>query len=813
MFSRSALTVTMLATLGALGACGDDDPVPVTIGDHVRIDDRLSFLEEAMAGAGLLETLDEPGPLTLFAPTDAAFDALLAEYSQTESDLLSVPQLARAMAYHVHEGELTAAELERLTAITTTAGSEIHVRFGLDGVLLNDGVAFEGESIVAENGVIHVVDRVLVRPFITETRDYERAPDMPLADLSTDDSFETNDYLFIEDTGYIHDLRVFIEIEHTSVFDLYVRLTHVPTGESMVVLANPRSQRDDADIVLADSAAYDVVDDVVGGFEPEGQAFPQQRYRPIAPLEYWVGEPIDGEWELTIYDFYPEGTGRLVRWGLTATVGPDVPEPALVFDPRGRKAPVLTHGFTETVTAQVRRVGGLTGEVEIVGTAGELTAEPRTLAEDEGFSSIMFPVPRDAELGPRDVVVSAQSGDVSRIFSFDAAVVEPDASGVELLAHVPLPRLGAEGWRGNDVWGWTDPMTGAEVALVGTSVNTAFVDISDPESPVLLGTLPTETGQSDWRDIKVYQDHAFIVSEARDHGLQVFDLTQLRGASPGQTFSPTANSYVFGNAHNIAIDEDTGRAYVVGSDYDGCSGGLLAFDISTPSNPIELGCFSGGVPEGRVPGPEYPTDVYVHDVQCVVYAGPDTDHQGREVCFSSDETSIGVADVTDMANPAQLSRVTYEGVGYTHQGWLTEDHQYFIMNDEFDEVDLSFNTRSYVWDMRDLDSPVLIGFIDNPRDAIGHNTYIAGTIAYQANYTSGLRIVDIDDIASGNGSEMAYYDTYPDDEVATKSCSPGVHCGVASFRGAWSNYPYFASGTIVVSDIDRGLFVLRPGGK
>ena len=55
----------------------------------------------------------------------------------------------------------------------------------------------------------------------------------------------------------------------------------------------------------------------------------------------------------------------------------------------------------------------------------------------------------------------------------------------------------------------------------------AFVDVTDPTHPVYLGNLPTQTGNSLWRDIKVYRNYAFIVSEASGHGMQVFDLTQL----------------------------------------------------------------------------------------------------------------------------------------------------------------------------------------------------------------------------------------------------------------------------------------------
>ena len=82
----------------------------------------------------------------------------------------------------------------------------------------------------------------------------------------------------------------------------------------------------------------------------------------------------------------------------------------------------------------------------------------------------------------------------------------------------------------NDIWGWEDPETGTEYALVGMNSGTSFVDISDPVSPQVIGFLPLHsTRTSTWRDIKVYSDHAFVVADnAGEHGMQVFDLTQLR---------------------------------------------------------------------------------------------------------------------------------------------------------------------------------------------------------------------------------------------------------------------------------------------
>ena len=72
--------------------------------------------------------------------------------------------------------------------------------------------------------------------------------------------------------------------------------------------------------------------------------------------------------------------------------------------------------------------------------------------------------------------------------------------------------------------GWTDPEFGNEIALVSLFDGTAFVDITDPVNPIVLGKLDTHTIGSDWGDIKVYDNVAFIGSEAVDHGMQIHDL-------------------------------------------------------------------------------------------------------------------------------------------------------------------------------------------------------------------------------------------------------------------------------------------------
>lgn len=355
-------------------------------------------------------------------------------------------------------------------------------------------------------------------------------------------------------------------------------------------------------------------------------------------------------------------------------------------------------------------------------------------------------------------------------------------NGFDLMSQIPIDVLGGDGAEGNDSWGWTDPQTGKEYALIGTSTNAAFVDMSDASNPILIGTLPTATVNSDWRDIKTYNNHAFIVSEANGHGMQVFDLTRLRNvANPPETFTADANYNGFGSAHNIVINEESGFAYAVGSDT--FSGGPHFVNIQNPTSPTAAG--------------GYADDAYSHDAQVVTYNGPDTDHIGKEIYIGSNENQVVLIDVTDKDNPTQISTVNYSNIGYTHQGWFTENMEYFLLGDEVDEISFGNNSRTIVFDFIDLDNPVFHMEYLGPTAAIDHNGYVVGNTFYVANYTAGLRAIDISNIDSGVMVESGFIDTYiPNDNTA--------------FHGAWNIYPFFESGNIVVSDIDGGLYIVRP---
>lgn len=350
-------------------------------------------------------------------------------------------------------------------------------------------------------------------------------------------------------------------------------------------------------------------------------------------------------------------------------------------------------------------------------------------------------------------------------------------NGYDLQSTLTLNELSAGA--GNDSWGWTDPLDGKEYALVGLDNGTAFIDISDPVNPVYLGKLPTHTSSSSWRDVKTYNNYAFVVSEAGGHGMQVFDLTRLRNvANPPETFTEDAHYNGFGSAHNIVINEDSGYAYGVGT--SSFNGGPHFINIQDPLNPSAEGGYS--------------MDAYSHDAQVVMYNGPDGDYTGSEILIGSNEDELVIVDITDKANPQNISTISYTDVGYTHQGWFTEDQTYFIVGDETDELGAGFNTRTIVFDLTDLDNPQLHFSHFGATAAIDHNGYVKGDKYFLANYSAGLRVFDISNIAGGTIVEEGFFDSH-------------VSSNNANFNGAWNVYPFFASGNIVISDINRG-FVL-----
>jgi len=345
-----------------------------------------------------------------------------------------------------------------------------------------------------------------------------------------------------------------------------------------------------------------------------------------------------------------------------------------------------------------------------------------------------------------------------------------ECHGLDLVAFLPIQAMGGgRGVTANDLWGWSDSETGRDYVVQGLRDGTAFVDVTDPENPVFVGKLPKTDASpaSLWRDVKIHQDHAFIVADASGpHGVQIFD-------------------------------QDTSFAYAVGSNSGGetCGGALHMINVEDPQNPVLAGCVQPMVQAGR--GADG-----THDVQCVTYHGPDERYSGHEICLSSDGRALNVGDVTDKRNPKLLANATYPNLAYTHQGWLDESHEYFYMNDEGDEIaGLVEGTRTLIWDVRDLEDPIMVGEHVSDSPATDHNLYIVGDRMYQSNYRSGLHVFDISD--RENIKRVAHFDTVPWGE------NDGMGNIASGAIGSWSNYPFFDSGIIAVGSSKEGLFILR----
>lgn len=326
----------------------------------------------------------------------------------------------------------------------------------------------------------------------------------------------------------------------------------------------------------------------------------------------------------------------------------------------------------------------------------------------------------------------------------------------------------------NDCWGYISP-SGREYAIIGLRRGTGFVDITDPLNPEVVGSI--DDADSIWSDIRTFGHYAYNVNESGG-GVQVFDLSNIDPPARQVTLVNSLTASGLQRVHNIVVNEASQTLYLCGSNLGG--GRLIAVSLADPANPVIVGSS---------------LDIsYVHDAHVVTYT--DGPYAGREIAFVfCGSAGMKILDVTNKANMFRLSTLTYPNMRYCHQGRVTNDRQYVIFDDELDELqDPAVTvTTTRVVDVSDLSNPVLVDTFTSGQPTIDHNLYIKDDYVFEANYTSGLQIFNISDIF--NAVRVGYYDTYPLNNSL-------------EFDGAWSVWPYFPSGTVIVSDIQGGLFVL-----
>lgn len=350
------------------------------------------------------------------------------------------------------------------------------------------------------------------------------------------------------------------------------------------------------------------------------------------------------------------------------------------------------------------------------------------------------------------------------------ATPEFDASNVSLLGHVALTDFVTAPTEANEVWGYVSP-SGREYAIIGLECSVGFVEVTDPSNPVVVAEIPGPC--SIWRDMAIFQQRAYAVIDSTGNGLLVMNLSNIdSGVVTLEARTKPGNLLT---AHNIAINEASGFAYAVSTNINP---GMVVLDLSVPTNPPIAGQWS---------------NANVHDVLVVSYtSGP---FAGREIAFASAiDSGLKIVDVTDKANMFTRSTVLYPNTSIAHQAWLSEDRRFLFLGDEGDETGgLVANTTTYVIDVQDLDAASLVTSFTNGLCTIDHNMMVRGPRLFQANYTSGLRIFDITDVNAV--TEIGYFDTHPESNAT-------------SFDGAWGVYSALPSGVVLLSDIQRGLFVL-----
>jgi len=317
----------------------------------------------------------------------------------------------------------------------------------------------------------------------------------------------------------------------------------------------------------------------------------------------------------------------------------------------------------------------------------------------------------------------------------------------------------------NDVWGWTHEETGKEYALVGRTIGTSVIDVTDPDNPVDVGFFPGLN--TTWRDIKTWGDYAYVTNE-QGLGVAVLYLGDLPSGGELTGFNWEPNIPGLGqlnSCHNIYIDE-FGYAYLAGCDLN--SGGMLIVDVF--SNP--------GQPEFVAAAPA----VYSHDVFT------------RENKMYSSEIYGGVFtiyDVTDKQNITELGSQPTQ-FNFTHNTWLSDDSNTIFTTDELANAPVGAYDISDPDDIVELDQFLPLETLGD--GVIPHNVHVWQDWLIISYYTDGGIVVDASE--PDNLIEVGNFDTF--------------FGGGQGFSGSWGAYPFLPSQTVLLTDIDNGLYVVTP---
>ncbi len=349
-------------------------------------------------------------------------------------------------------------------------------------------------------------------------------------------------------------------------------------------------------------------------------------------------------------------------------------------------------------------------------------------------------------------------------------VCAQDSLNMTLLARwdddtLPLASPGNLNLQYSGCWGMV--VNNHEFAIIGGALHVFIFDITDPKNPVMVGKF---AGQKNtvWREFKSYRNRLYAVSDATEEGLMIIDMQN----APNDIKRVYYSNEFFNRSHTITLDTLNGHIYLNGTNV--VNNGSLILDVS--QNPDQPSLVAAVTLEGG----------YIHDS----YVRHDT------LYASSGNAGLYVYDFTNPLAPVTLGSV--ETGGYNHLSWLTKSGEYAYYTEEIPK-----GRPIQIVNMKNQlngDFEVVGSFLDNLTPnagslAVPHNIYIKDELLYNSQYEDGLLVYDIS--APLTPVLVAFYDTHPQ------------NTDYNGYYGCWGNYPWLPSGTIIASDMQNGLNLLK----
>ncbi|MFN8145746.1 MAG: choice-of-anchor B family protein [Bacteroidia bacterium] len=351
-----------------------------------------------------------------------------------------------------------------------------------------------------------------------------------------------------------------------------------------------------------------------------------------------------------------------------------------------------------------------------------------------------------------------------------------DHQNINLLDSFNDPAVTAEpvyGIRYQSCYGWANPADGKEYGIIGSTSGTYILDVTDPTQIIQRDYVAGRHTDCIWHEYKVYDHYLYIISDdAGNNSLQIADLSYL----PDSVHVVYDGTSIFTHAHTLYIE---GSFLYVASVSTGSNYSTMnVYSLSNPASPQLL----------RRLDQDYPAINQVHDMYVVhdtVYAS--CGYDGLHI-YKFNETTFHFSEIGNLT--------TYPDQGYNHSSFLSKDHSTLYMCDE-----VPSGLAVKVVDVTDIANPTTVHTFTSNVGVTPHNPYVKGDLLFLANYQDGLYVYDIS--TPSMPVQEGYFDTHPQNPAGTYP-NP-------AYAGAWAAYADLPSGTILVSDMQYGLFTLDIG--